>query len=129
MPLSSLCSLLHFQCVYAPPSTARGCDQLLNTSFEKCFFLDPFLCFLNGTHLSIMPSISYVKKVHHYFAVRLFRKLFQYIFARYVCISLYLPLLKFLPRCFFIRILCFYFYIKMDRAMIVGQSYESLPRS
>ena len=42
-----------------------------------------------------MPSISSFKQVQHSVAVLFFSKLFQSIFARYVLISLYLPLLKF----------------------------------
>ena len=61
-----------------------------------CFFMDLFPCFLNGTNLSVMPSIPYFKQVQHYAAVLFFSKLFQSIFPKYVLISLYLPLLKFL---------------------------------
>ena len=77
-------------CLLTP--IASACEQFFNSLFDRCFFLETFPCFLNGTNLSIMPSVSYFKQVQHYVAVLYFSKLFQLIFARYVLVTLNLPL-------------------------------------
>ena len=72
-------------------------------SFDRCFFLNLFPCFLNGTNFAITPSISHFKQVQHSVADLFFSKLFESIFARNFLISVYLPLLKFLLHCFYMH--------------------------
>ena len=112
MPLCSLCSLLHFQCVYISSTGFCLWAIFLIASFDRCFFLDLFPCFFHGTNFSIMPSISYFKQVQHSVAVLFFSNLFQSIFARFVLISLYLPLLKLFLHCFLYAFPVFTFILK-----------------
>ena len=119
MPRCSLCSLLQFQRVYVPPKHLFVSNFLI-ASFDRCFFLDLYPCFLNGTNLSVMPEISSFKQVQHSVAILFFSKILQSIFARYILISLYLPLLKFLLHCFLYVFPALTFFIKMDLIVITG---------
>ena len=67
--------------------------------FDRCFILNLFECFLNGTNLLVMPSISYFKQVRRSVSSLFFNKLFQSKFGRHGLISLYLHWLKFLLHC------------------------------